>query len=61
MASSLDSVAGVSDQKQKIEQYKAALKIVLDSGSAQECKDFIDHSEYSLSMDAVILLSCNCS
>ncbi|BDA48473.1 COP9 signalosome complex subunit 4 [Coccomyxa sp. Obi] len=43
MASSLDTVAGLTDQKQKIEQYKAALANVLDSGSTQQCKEFVDH------------------
>lgn len=45
MASTLDSVAKLSDQKLKIEQYKAALTKVLDSGSAQQCREFIDHSK----------------
>ncbi len=44
MASNLDTVAGLSDQKQKIEQYKAALTDVLDSGSTQQCKQFVEHS-----------------
>ncbi|EIE27709.1 hypothetical protein COCSUDRAFT_45959 [Coccomyxa subellipsoidea C-169] len=43
MTSSLESVAGLTDQKLKIEQYKAALAKVLDSGSAQQCKDFLEH------------------
>lgn len=40
----LDSVALLSDQKQKIEQYKTLLYGILASGSRGECEDFVDHS-----------------
>ena len=41
---SLDDVAALSDQKHKIEQYRAALQRVLDSGSIEQCKEFVNHS-----------------
>lgn len=40
---SLDDVAALSDQKHKIEQYRAALQRVLDSGSIEQCKEFVNH------------------
>ena len=45
MASTLDNVAALSDQKQKIEQYKVALTQVLGSGNADDCKTFVMHSK----------------
>jgi hypothetical protein len=47
MTGNLDSVAALSDQKQKIEQYKVVLAQVLESGSADECKQFVIHSKLS--------------
>jgi hypothetical protein len=40
----LDSVALLSDQKQKIEQYRTLLYGILASGSRGECEEFVDHS-----------------
>ncbi|KAK9815676.1 hypothetical protein WJX72_007876 [[Myrmecia] bisecta] len=43
MASQLDSIAALSDQKQKIEQYKAALQSILAKGEVAQCESFVDH------------------
>ena len=40
----LDSVALLSDQKQKIEQYRTLLYGILASRSRGECEKFVDHS-----------------
>ena len=40
----LESVALLSDQKQKIEQYRTLLNGILASGSTEECEKFVDHS-----------------
>eukprot|EP00887_Chlorella_sp_A99_P001820 scaffold19.g1820.t1 len=39
----LDSIAGVSDQGQKLEKYRAALDQAVASGEAQACKQFVEH------------------
>ncbi|CAL5223938.1 g6541 [Coccomyxa viridis] len=39
----LDSVAQLTDQKQKIEQYRLLLNDILASGSRQKCQSFVDH------------------
>ena len=49
MMESLDDVAALTDQKQKIEQYRAALQRVLDTGSTEQCKEFVNHSKESFS------------
>jgi len=46
--SRLESIASVPDQKQKIEQYKAVLVTVFDSGSREECQELINHSKISI-------------
>ncbi len=43
----LESVALLSDQKQKIEQYRNLLNGTLASGSREECEKFVDHSMFS--------------
>lgn len=43
----LDEIASVSDQKQRVELYKNALQEILASGSARACKPFLDHSKFS--------------
>ncbi len=42
----LDSVAKLTDQKQKIEQYRLLLNDILASGSRQKCQNFVDHSAF---------------
>ncbi len=42
----LDSVAQLTDQKQKIEQYRLLLNDILASGSRQKCQSFVDHSAF---------------
>ena len=50
---SLDEVAALSDQKQKIEQYRAALQKVLQNGSTEQCKEFVDHSAFQILWKAI--------
>lgn len=42
---SLEQIAALPDQKQKIEQYRQVLEGTIASGSAIECKCFVNHSE----------------
>ena len=63
---SLDEVAALSDQKQKIEQYRAALQKVLQNESTEQCKEFVDHSALHIASLARILCAdisvpCRCS
>ena len=44
----LDSVAELTDQKQKIEQYRLLLNDFLASGSREKCQSFVDHSKLHL-------------
>jgi len=48
----LESVAQLSDQKQKIEQYRLLLNNILASGSKQESQKFVDHSTAPLRLYA---------
>jgi hypothetical protein len=41
----LAATAALADQKQKVEQYKAALQAVVSTASVVEAKLFVDHSE----------------
>jgi len=52
----LESVAQLSDQKQKIEQYRMLLNDILASGSKQECQKFVDHSTAPLRFCALHFL-----
>ena len=47
---SLNAIAAQPDQKQKVEQYKAALQQIIASGSVQQCQQFADHSMALLEM-----------
>ena len=47
MQSSLDATAALTDQKAKIEQYRAALQHVIRSASVEDAKVFVDHSTCS--------------
>lgn len=44
----LHAVAGLSDQKQKLEQYKQLLHSILASSSVEACINFVDHSKLAL-------------
>lgn len=46
----LDSVAKLTDQKQKIEQYRLLLNDFLASGSRGKCQNFVDHSALILQL-----------
>ena len=52
MQSSLDATAALSDQKAKIEQYRAALQHVIRSASVDDAKVFVDHSEHCINQGA---------
>lgn len=43
MDSALASASAISDQRQKIEQYKHILATVLSSNEVAQAKQFIDH------------------
>lgn len=47
MEGALASVASITDQRQRIEQYKNILASVLSSDDIVQAKNFIDHSELS--------------
>lgn len=40
----LQTAAGISDQKQKIDHYKLLLSSILSNNSVHNAKAFIDHS-----------------
>ena len=42
---SLDSIADISDQKQKIEQYKETLRKVISARDVGEANALVDHSK----------------
>ena len=42
----LESVAQLTDQKQKIEQYRLLLNEILATGSREKCQSFVDHSAF---------------
>ena len=44
MASSLEAIAALSDQKAKIEKYSEALQAALSADNADGCKAFVEHS-----------------
>lgn len=46
MESAFASASAISDQRQKIEQYKHILSTVLASSDIQQAKQFIDHSNF---------------
>ena len=48
MQSSLDATAALTDQKAKIEQYRAALQHVIASASVENAKVFVDHSTFRM-------------
>eukprot|EP00877_Chromochloris_zofingiensis_P013874 jgi/Chrzof1/8740/Cz03g22180.t1 len=50
----LHAVAGLSDQKQKLEQYKQLLHSILASSSVEACINFVDHM---LSDDVPLVVS----
>lgn len=45
MASQLDSIAALPDQKSKLDQYRQALSAITATGSVAELQAFVDHSE----------------
>lgn len=49
MDEALTSASAISDQRQKIEQYKLILSSVLSSNDLLQAKKFIDHSNFSRS------------
>ena len=49
MESALASASAITDQRQKIEQYKHILSTVISSNEVVQAKKFIDHSN-SLSL-----------
>ena len=51
---SLNAIAAQPDQKQKVEQYKAALQQIIASGSLQQCQQFADHSMALLQLRAQV-------
>lgn len=44
----LHSAASISDQKQKIDQYKLLLSSIICTNNVANSKAFIDHSEWSV-------------
>ena len=58
MEKAFASASGISDQRQKIEQYKHILSTVLASNDTAQAKKFIDHSKHTVDVD--ILLSSGC-
>lgn len=54
----LDAIAAQPDQKSKIEQYKNFLQQTVSSGRVQECQKFADHSNDSLHLLLMLLVTC---
>lgn len=53
MASQLDSVAALPDQKTKVDRYRDALNAMVASGSVADLQAFIDHSKLAMSWPLV--------
>ena len=45
--SSLESIAGLTDQKQKVEQYRSLLRSLVNASDVEGLKGLIDHSALS--------------
>jgi hypothetical protein len=49
----LTPVVGLADQRQKTDQYKAALHQILESKDPEACKEFVNHSAFARSVRSV--------
>ena len=59
MESAFASASAITDQRQKIEQYKHILATVISSNDVVRAKKFIDHGSFAFSLFFVLVYFCN--